>query len=142
MTHGRSCSLLLYQHSYAQRSAPLSWHSTPRAEKRTQRSEQRIARRDTADTTRTFSVSRFEFLFSLICLEINNPWSRKKDFRRNSKENIENEMAFEEVIKSGEKEISFFCVNYYLKTRWLRFYLSYLGGNLSKFIHYSHYLKH
>lgn len=30
MTHGRSCSLLLYQHSYAQRSAPLWKHTAPK----------------------------------------------------------------------------------------------------------------
>lgn len=79
MTHGRSCSLLLYQHSYAQRSA-LLWRHT-RKQKTEHSGPSAIAPRDTADTTRAFSVSWFEyfdwFVFKSAVFQLNFPWSRK-----------------------------------------------------------------
>lgn len=59
MTHGRLCSLLLYQHSYARRSAPVWWHTTSKLENRTQQREQGTAPRDTGNATRTFSLNSF-----------------------------------------------------------------------------------
>lgn len=76
MTHGRSCSLLLYQHRYARRPAPV-WRRTAHRNQKTEhrRREQGTAPRDTGNTTRTFSLW-------ILCADLSLdqstgfPWSR------------------------------------------------------------------